>query len=95
MHSSTKLLIERPERWAKQLASHLGHKAVVKTEGNASTVTFAGGGTGRIEAGLDAVLLAVEAANPEQLERIQDILESHLLRFAGLEGIVTLTWSQK
>jgi caffeoyl-CoA O-methyltransferase len=84
--SSAKLVIDRPERYAKQLASHIGHKAQAISEADGiTTVTFGFGGTGTIAVESDAVLLTGDAGNQEDLEKIQNILGKHLLKFAKLE----------
>jgi hypothetical protein len=90
---STELVIDRPERWAKQLASHVGNRAEVVSENAVSKITFGFGGTGTISTSETAVLLSAEADSEENLSRIQEILGSHLLRFAKLEGQLTLHWS--
>jgi uncharacterized protein len=90
--TQTQLVIDRPERWAKQLASHLGHKAEVITEGNRSVISFGFGGTGVIDCSETAVLLSAEASEQESLDRIKHIMGSHLLRFAKLEDTHTLSW---
>ncbi|MFM2321133.1 MAG: hypothetical protein RL612_280 [Actinomycetota bacterium] len=84
--SSAKLVIDRPERYAKQLASHIGHKAesVSETDG-ITTITFGFGGTGTIAVDSESVLLTGDAGNQEDLEKIQNILGKHLLKFAKLE----------
>lgn len=84
--SSAKLVIDRPERYAKQLASHIGHKAQSISEADGITsITFGFGGTGTIAVESDAVLLTGDAGNQEDLEKIQNILGKHLLKFAKLE----------
>lgn len=84
--SSAKLVIDRPERYAKQLASHIGHKAESVAEADGiTTITFGFGGTGTIAVESDSVLLTGEAGNQEDLEKIQNILGKHLLKFAKLE----------
>lgn len=93
MKSSASLEIERPERWAKQLASHIGNRAEVSTHAGLSTISFGFGGSGTISTSETAVLLTAEADSEENLQRIQEVLGSHLLRFAKLEGSQQLTWS--
>ncbi len=84
--SSAKLVIDRPERYAKQLASHIGHKAQSISEADGITsITFGFGGTGTIAVDSESVLLTGDAGNQEDLEKIQNILGKHLLKFAKLE----------
>ncbi len=90
--SSAKLIIDRPERYAKQLASHIGHKAQSIEEVDGKTIiSFGFGATGTISATSEAVLLTADADNAEALEKAQDVLGRHLLKFAKLED-QTLDW---
>lgn len=91
--SSAKLIIERPERYAKQLASHIGHKAQGVEDVDGKThITFGFGATGTIAVFDSAVLLTATANDDEALSKAQDILGRHLLKFAKLEE-QTLDWS--
>jgi hypothetical protein len=91
--SSAKLVIDRPERYAKQLASHIGHKAESVSEADGiTTITFGFGGSGTIAVNSDAVLLTARADTQENLETAQNVLGKHLLKFAKLED-QTLDWN--
>lgn len=91
--SSAKLIIDRPERYAKQLASHIGHKAQGVEDFDGKThITFGFGATGTIAVGDGEVLLTATANDDEALSKAQDILGRHLLKFAKLEE-QTLDWS--
>lgn len=80
--STANVLIERPARYAKQVASHLGHKIEV-TE-------IAGGYHFHMELA-DADVIATEthlqincsAQDQEALERMQLVLQKHIVKFAG------------
>lgn len=85
LKSSATLIIDRPERYAKQLASHIGHKAEVVTEGTLSTVKFGNGAIGTIDVNSDSVLLGATAETEEQLVLAKNVLGRHLLKFAKLE----------
>ena len=91
--SSARLVIDRPERYAKQLAAHIGHKAqsVAEVDG-VTTITFGFGGSGTISVNSEAVLLTAEADSQEHLETAQNVLGRHLLKFAKLED-QALDWS--
>ena len=91
--TSAKLIIDRPERYAKQLASHIGHKAQGVDEIDGKThITFGFGATGTIAVGDGAVLLTATANEDEAMSKAQDVLGRHLLKFAKLED-QTLDWS--
>ena len=74
--------IERPARYAKQVASHLGHKINV-TE-------IEGGHHYALENAAADVLpndthlvLNCEGEDAEALERVQWVLQKHIVKFAG------------
>jgi uncharacterized protein len=94
MQTQTSLKIDRPERWAKQLASHLGNRAALKHEGDMAILTFEFGGTGEIWTTEDAVHLRATAETPENMETAQNVLGKHLLRFSKLIDTVELDWRQ-
>jgi hypothetical protein len=82
---------DAPERYAKQLVSHLGRKVEFTTEGASSTAPIAGG-TGVIEVGDGVLTLRAEALDAETLDRVQDVLGRHLERF-GQRNELTVVWT--
>lgn len=91
--SSAKLIIDRPERYAKQLASHIGHKAESVSENDGiTTISFGFGGSGTISVDAEGVLLNAKADTQENLATAQMVLGKHLLKFAKLED-QTLDWN--
>ncbi len=76
------------KRYLGQFCKHFAHKLPVDlAEGNATgEVTF---GTGRcaLEADETALSLTVKASLPEDIARLQDVVERHLLRFAFRETL--------
>ena len=79
-----------PERYAKQLLSHLGQRTTWITDRSTSTAEIAGG-TGRVVVGDGMLTLIAEAADAETLDRVQHVLGSHLERF-GQRNELTVTW---
>jgi hypothetical protein len=82
---------DAPERYAKQLVSHLGRRVEWTTEGPTSTAAIAGG-TGVVEVDDGVLTLRAQAPDSESLERVQDVLGSHLERF-GQRNELVVTWS--
>jgi hypothetical protein len=80
-----------PERYAKQLVSHLGRRTDFTTDGATSTAAIAGG-TGVIEVGEGVITLRAEAPDAETLARVQDVLGRHLERF-GQRNELTVVWT--
>ncbi|MEV0201131.1 DUF2218 domain-containing protein [Nonomuraea sp. NPDC050691] len=88
---------DRPERYIKQLVSHLGHKATttLSADGRA-TITFAGalsGGECVLAPSGNALEMIATAADAEALAVVQDVVTRHLLRFAAQEDLRT-EWAE-
>jgi uncharacterized protein len=81
---------ETPDRYAKQLVSHLGRRVEFATEGATSTARF-GEGTGRVVVGEGVLTLLAEAPDAESLARVQDVLGRHLERF-GQRNELVVSW---
>jgi uncharacterized protein len=81
---------DSPERYAKQLASHLGRKLEVVEEEGATRIVFPSGecrltcSPGRLE---------LRASAPEQgsLEQVEDVVGRHLERF-GARAELVVAW---
>lgn len=91
---------ERPERYAKQLASHFSSKISTDWDGSHGFLEFVGAGadsedprkafegTARVllEATPEGLLISIDA--PENLrERFQGVIDRHLLRFGARENL--------
>jgi hypothetical protein len=89
-----------PERYAKQLAAHLGHRLEVREEADGVRLVF-GAGDGTTDGASigdcllrsqDAALeLSASAAAPADLERITQVVGSHLERF-GQRNELVVVW---
>jgi hypothetical protein len=83
--------VDNPARWAKQLASHLGRHTPPTDEDGGQRLHFAVGSCLlRCEDG--ALVLDAQAADPAGLRRVEEIVGSHLERFAAKLGL-TVTWT--
>jgi hypothetical protein len=80
-----------PDRYAKQLLSHLGRRLTWTTDGARSTAGI-GGGTGTVLIGDGVITLLAEAPDAEALAQVQHVLGSHLERF-GQRNELTVTWT--
>src|SRR4051812_8495147 len=83
---------ETPERYAKQLVSHLGHRVEFTTVGNMSTATI-GTGVGAVEVGEGVLTLHASGPDIEALDRVQDVLGRHLERF-GTRQELSVVWTR-
>jgi hypothetical protein len=82
---------EAAARYAKQLASHLGHKAEIREEAEGPRVILTVGSC-LLVAGDRALQLHAEAGAADGLERVQQVIGSHLERFGQREGL-SVEWS--
>ena len=81
-----------PERYAKQLVSHLGHKLTFITEGAVSTAAI-GAGTGQVVVGAGVLTLLATGADEQALAEVERVLGSHLERFAQRENL-SVSWTR-
>lgn len=74
--------IERPERFGKQLASHISHKTEVsEIEGGWQAKIRTG--EGKILPQTETLVLEAQAHDEETLAIVKDVLEHHLRKFAA------------
>ena len=83
---------DAPERYAKQLVSHLGRRLTWVTDGGTSRAPI-GTGVGAVVVGDGILTLRAEAPDRETLERIQHVLGSHLERF-GQRNELAVNWER-
>lgn len=74
------------------MAKHFGHKIPVTQDDRHAVLTFEMG-VARIEAQDASLHLTLEAADAGALERLREVIESHLLRFAHREDPAPLSWT--
>ena len=79
-------------RYAKQLASHLGHKATVE-ETPQGTVIHIGAGSCLLRPGPAALQLDAEAPDDEGRERVKDVIGRHLVKF-GQRNELVVDWTE-
>ena len=82
----------RSERYAKQLVSHFGTKiGVTRLPGGRATLTFSAG-TCVVSPLSHGIELIAVADNPEKLGTVQEVVASHLVRFAARDELL-VEWS--
>ena len=91
--STAQVTTDRPARYIKQLASHLGRtvEAEVARDGRA-TIVFARG-TCLLAPLPGRIHLACAARDAEALAHVQDVVARHLVRFATQEELPEVRWS--
>jgi len=75
-----RVVTEAAPRYAKQLVSHFGHKAEIRAEAGGPRIVLSVGSC-LLVAGDQALELRAEAETAEGLERVQQVIGSHLVRF--------------
>ena len=85
--ATASVVTDKPERYAKQLVSHLGRRLTWTTEGPTSSATI-GAGIGSVTTGDGVLMLTASAPDPESLATIQDVLGRHLERFGQRDELV-------
>jgi hypothetical protein len=86
------VLTPTPERYAKQLASHLGRRSEVIAQ-EAGTLVRLAGAQCLLVARAGALELRATAPDPEALERITNVVGSHLERF-GKRSELQVSWQR-
>jgi hypothetical protein len=88
--SIARVTTDTPQRFARQLVSHLGHRVPVTRTGEEARLSF-GSGSGTVRSGGGELVLVAEAATPAGLAEVQDVLARHLVRFGERQGL-SVTW---
>lgn len=81
-----------PERYAKQLASHLGRRSEV-IEQEAGTLLRLAGGECLLQPQADSLQLHASAPDAEALDRVTEVVGSHLERF-GQRNEIQVSWQR-
>ena len=76
----------KSSRYLQALCGHFSHKTTAEWNAEEGNVTFPFG-TCQLRAEPDALLLRVEAADAEALERGKDVVARHLEKFAAKDGL--------
>ncbi|MCW2309138.1 DUF2218 domain-containing protein [Rhodobium gokarnense] len=84
VHRVADIATERASRYLQQLAKHFGHKLPVTFDETTGSIAFAGG-TCAMAADERALTLYVVAPDAEGADRLADVMERHLVRFAFRE----------
>ena len=93
MENSTALVrTDKASRYLVQLCKHFGHKVPAEWTETGGVVRFEPG-TCRMAAADGELTLACESETPEDLAVVQDVIASHLQRFAWKEEL-TVSWTE-
>ena len=93
MESHASLRTDKASRYLAQLCKHWGHRFPVRFDSASGEVELPAGPL--VLTADDAELrLTLKVADPETLARLEDVVASHLARFAFREGEVRLAWTR-
>jgi uncharacterized protein len=95
LKSTAVVATDAPERYAKQLLSHLGRKNTVETvegERQGGRLLFSYG-TGTVRPEDNHLVLEATAEDPDSLAHVEDVLARHLERFGAKRKLV-VTWQR-
>ena len=79
-----------PERYAKQLATHLGRRCEVREESGGTRLLF-GAGDCLLSSEPDALRMELTATDADELTRLEQVVGSHLERF-GQRNELHVVW---
>ncbi len=91
VRSLARVATDKAERYLGQMCKHFAHKLPVIQKGANGTLPFSIG-TCRMEADGGGLTLRLEAPDADQMAQLQEVVASHLLRFAFREDM-TVEWT--
>lgn len=93
MKSTATISTPKASGYLQQLCKHFGHKVPAEFTPEAGRITFEMG-IATLTASDGVLALQVEADTPEQLERLESVMGSHLERFAFRDELAVV-WARQ
>ena len=90
--SVARVSTDQPERYLKQLVSHLGHRLSTEVLADGQGVIRFDRGQCLLTTDPQTLVLTASAADDEELRHVQDVVARHLERF-GTRGGIQVSWS--
>lgn len=91
MKSSATVATAHAARYMAQLCKHFAHRIPASFEGQEGRITFEAG-EAALRASRDTLMLVTRAADAEGLARVEQVVASHLKRFAFREPDLAVEW---
>jgi hypothetical protein len=91
MIATASVVTSTPDRYLRQLASHLGRKSEVREERDGTRLLLAGGEC-LLQAAGETLQMTASAPDAETLDRVTDVVGRHLERF-GQRNELQVTWT--
>ena len=79
-------------RYLQQLAKHWSHKMEVSFTAEEGRIAFPGGSVLEMKADSDTLDVVLTTPDGDDVERMRDVVSSHLDRFAFREAPLTFDW---
>ena len=96
LNSTALVTLERPQRYGKQLASHIGHRVQVDEIDGGWDLHIAGGhGYVLPHEDTEQLELKAMAEDSASFERIKEVLAKHLLQFTTKIDNVIIEWEDQ
>jgi hypothetical protein len=95
VQSIARVVTDQPDRYLKQLVSHLSHRLTTRVEADGTGVLEWDTAAGRclLAAQAGVLVLTASAEDEAMLQRVRDVVARHLERFGGRKGL-DVTWSE-
>lgn len=90
MTSNAIVTTDKPVAYMRQLCKHFGHRVPASYGDNTGRIEFESGDC-NLTAGTDELTLEVSAVESDQVQRLKDVVGSHLERF-GRRDQLSVTW---
>ncbi|USU05847.1 DUF2218 domain-containing protein [Sphingomonadaceae bacterium OTU29LAMAA1] len=81
-------------RYLQQLAKHWSHKMEVSFTAEEGRIAFPGGSVLEMKADSDTLDVVLTVPDGDDVERMRDVVSSHLDRFAFREAPLTFDWRE-
>ncbi len=92
--SVARVPIGSASRYLQQLAKHWSHKMEVSFTAEESRIAFPGGSVLEMKADSDTLDVVLTIPDGDDVERMRDVVSSHLDRFAFRESPLTFDWRE-
>jgi uncharacterized protein len=92
LESVSQVATEKPVPYMRQLCKHFGHKNDAQYDEDSGSIRFPYG-LCELNAGASELSLTVSADDAESLERMEQVIGSHLERFGRGDALV-VSWSR-
>jgi len=92
--SSSIVETEHASRYLQQLCKHFGHKIPVEFDPESGMCHFPFG-TARLKVDSERLMIEIKSPDGDQRARTQEVIESHLLRFAFREKLGPMSWQER